>query len=146
MCLFPIKQFFVLLLTGFLLLKVFHASASENGRAKPGQAVAANPVLSAGQAVTRPGETVQIEMKVRSSKLRTDRDEVDLNSHTSFRDPANLAVVFTGNLIAWYSYQGIHDLPRHFFGNTIRVVGVVEDFAGQRRIVVSDPAQIEIRR
>ncbi len=58
-------------------------------------------------------------MKVRSSKLRTERDEVDLNSHTSFRDPANLAVVNDGRVAAWYSYQGIHDLPKFFLGKTL---------------------------
>lgn len=101
-------------------------------------------MLSPEQAVVRLNETVRLEMKVRSSKLRTERDEVDLNSHTSFRDPANLAVVIPGPLLAWYSYQGIHDLPKHFFGKTIRVVGVVEDFAGQRRIFISDPAQVQV--
>ena len=68
--------------------------------------------ITADKAVTRLNQEVQVQMKVRSSKLRTDRDEVDLNSHTNFRDPANLAVVIDGRVAAWYSYQGIHDLPK----------------------------------
>lgn len=105
--------------------------------------VQAAPV-TADKAVTRFNQEVQVQMKVRSSKLRTDRDEIDLNSHTNFRDPANLAVVIDGRVAAWYSYQGIHDLPTFFFGKTIAVSGVVEQFANQTRILVVDPAQIQI--
>ncbi|MBU0784489.1 MAG: hypothetical protein KJ798_06850 [Gammaproteobacteria bacterium] len=100
--------------------------------------------ITADKAVTRLNQEVQVQMKVRSSKLRTDRDEVDLNSHTNFRDPANLAVVIDGRVAAWYSYQGIHDLPKFFFGKTIVVSGLVEQFAGQNRILVFDPAQVQI--
>ncbi|WP_334118677.1 hypothetical protein [Limnobacter sp.] len=100
--------------------------------------------ISAEKAVARLDQEVQVQMKVRSSKLRTDRDEVDLNSHTNFRDPANLAVVIDGRVAAWYSYQGIHDLPKFFFGKTIVVSGLVEQFADQTRILVVDPAQIQI--
>ena len=100
--------------------------------------------ISAENAVKRLNQDVQVQMKVRSSKLRTDRDEIDLNSHTSFRDPQNLAVVVDGQVAAWYSYQGIHDLPKFFFGKTILVSGVVEQFADQTRILVFDPAQIQV--
>lgn len=100
--------------------------------------------ISAETAVKRLNQEVQVQMKVRSSKLRTDRDEIDLNSHTSFRDPRNLAVVVDGQVAAWYSYQGIHDLPKFFFGKTILVSGVVEQFADQTRILVLDPNQIQI--
>lgn len=100
--------------------------------------------MSAEKAVKRLNQEVQVQMKVRSSKLRTDRDEVDLNSHTSFRDPQNLAVVVAGQAAAWYSYQGVHDLSKFFFGKTILVSGVVEQFADQTRILVVDPAQIQI--
>jgi hypothetical protein len=100
--------------------------------------------IAAEKAVTRLNQEVQVQMKVRSSKLRADRDEIDLNSHTSFRDPANLAVVIDGRVAAWYSYQGIHDLPKFFFGKNIVVSGVVEQFADQTRILVVDPAQIQI--
>lgn len=100
--------------------------------------------ISAEAAVKRLNQEVQVQMKVRSSKLRTDRDEIDLNSHTSFRDPQNLAVVVDGQVAAWYSYQGIHDLPKFFFGKTILVSGVVEQFADQTRILVFDPAQIQV--
>lgn len=100
--------------------------------------------ITAEQAVARLNQEVQVQMKVRSSKLRTDRDEVDLNSHTSFRDPANLTVVVDGRVAAWYSYQGIHDLPKFFFGKNIVVSGIVEQFGDQTRIVVVDPAQIQI--
>lgn len=100
--------------------------------------------ISAENAVKRLNQDVQVQMKVRSSKLRTDRDEIDLNSHTSFRDPQNLAVVVDGQVAAWYSYQGIHDLPKFFFGKTILVSGVVEQFADQTRILVLDPGQIQI--
>jgi hypothetical protein len=100
--------------------------------------------ISAENAVKRLNQEVQVQMKVRSSKLRTDRDEIDLNSHTSFRDPQNLAVVVDGQVAAWYSYQGIHDLPKFFFGKTILVSGVVEQFADQTRILVFDPAQIQV--
>lgn len=100
--------------------------------------------ISAENAVKRLNQDVQVQMKVRSSKLRTDRDEIDLNSHTSFRDPQNLAVVVDGQVAAWYSYQGIHDLPKFFFGKTILVSGVVEQFADQTRILVLDPSQIQI--
>jgi hypothetical protein len=100
--------------------------------------------ITAQQAVARLNQEVQVQMKVRSSKLRTDRDEVDLNSHTSFRDPANLTVVVDGRVAAWYSYQGIHDLPKFFFGKNIVVSGIVEQFGDQTRIVVVDPAQIQI--
>ena len=107
-------------------------------------AVAYSAPISAENAVTRLNQEVQVQMKVRSSKLRTDRDEVDLNSHTSFRDPQNLAVVVDGRVAAWYSYQGVHDLPKFFFGKTILVSGVVEQFADQTRILVVDPAQIQL--
>lgn len=100
--------------------------------------------ISAENAVKRLNQEVQVQMKVRSSKLRTDRDAVDLNSHTSFRDPQNLAVVVDGQVAAWYSYQGIHDLPKFFFGKTILVSGVVEQIADQTRILILDPAQIQI--
>lgn len=100
--------------------------------------------ISAENAVKRLNQEVQVQMKVRSGKLRTDRDEIDLNSHTSFRDPQNLAVVVDGQVAAWYSYQGIHDLPKFFFGKTILVSGVVEQFADQTRILVFDPAQIQV--
>lgn len=100
--------------------------------------------ISAEAAVKRLNQEVQVQMKVRSSKLRTDLDEIDLNSHTSFRDPQNLAVVVDGQVAAWYSYQGIHDLPKFFFGKTILVSGVVEQFADQTRILVFDPAQIQV--
>jgi hypothetical protein len=100
--------------------------------------------ISADKAVTSLNQEVQVQMKVRSSKLRTDRDEVDLNSRTNFRDPANLAVVIDGRVAAWYSYQGIHDLPKFFFGKTIVVSGLVEQFADQNRILVVDPVQIQI--
>lgn len=100
--------------------------------------------ITVEKAVTRLNQEVQVQMKVRSSKLRTDRDEVDLNSNTNFRDPANLAVVIDGRVAAWYSYQGIHDLPKFFFGKTIVVSGLVEQLADQTRILVFDPAQIQI--
>ena len=100
--------------------------------------------ITVEKAVARLNQEVQVQMKVRSSKLRTDRDEVDLNSHTSFRDPANLTVVVDGRVAAWYSYQGIHDLPKFFFGKNIVVSGIVEQFGDQTRIVVVDPAQIQI--
>lgn len=102
--------------------------------------------ISAEKAVTRLNQDVQVQMKVRSSKLRTDRDEVELNSSTNFRDPANLTVVLAGPVAAWYSYQGIHDLPKFFFGKTIVVSGVVEQFSDQTRILVVDPAQIQMLR
>ena len=108
-----------------------------------GNLVQAAPV-SAEKAVKLLNQEVQVQMKVRSSKLRTERDEVDLNSHTNFRDPANLVVVIDGGVAAWYSYQGLHDLPKFFFGKSILVSGVVEQFADQTRIVVFDPAQIQI--
>ena len=100
--------------------------------------------ITAEKAVARLNQEVQVQMKVRSSKLRTERDEIDLNSHTSFRDPANLSVVIDGRVAAWYSYQGIHDLPKFFFGKNIVVSGVVEQFGDQTRILVVDPAQIQI--
>jgi hypothetical protein len=100
--------------------------------------------ITAEKAIARLNQEVLVQMKVRSSKLRADRDEIDLNSHTSFRDPANLAVVIDGRVAAWYSYQGIHDLPKFFFGKNIVVSGVVEQFADQTRILVVDPAQIQI--
>lgn len=100
--------------------------------------------ITAENAFARLNQEVQVQMKVRSSKLRTDRDEVDLNSHTSFRDPANLTVVVDGRVAAWYSYQGIHDLPKFFFGKNIVVSGIVEQLGDQTRIVVVDPAQIQI--
>ena len=100
--------------------------------------------ISAEKAVTRLNEEVQVQFKVRSSKLRTERDQVDLNSHTNFRDPSNLTVVIDGRVAAWYSYQGIHDLPKFFFGKTIVVSGIVEPFADQIRLLVADPAQIQI--
>ncbi len=100
--------------------------------------------ITAEKALGRLNQEVQVQMKVRSSKLRTERDEIDLNSHTSFRDPANLAVIIDGREAAWYSYQGIHDLPKFFFGKNIVVSGVVEQFADQIRILVVDPAQIQI--
>ena len=100
--------------------------------------------ITVEKALARLNQEVQVQMKVRSSKLRTERDEVDLNSHTSFRDPANLSVVIDGRVAAWYSYQGIHDLPKFFFGKTIVVSGVVEQFTDQTRILVVDPAQIQI--
>jgi hypothetical protein len=100
--------------------------------------------INVEKAVTRLNQEVQVQMKVRSSKLRSERDEIDLNSHTSFRDPANLAVVIDGRVAAWYSYQGIHDLPKFFFGKNIVVSGVVEQFGDQTRILVADPAQIQI--
>lgn len=100
--------------------------------------------ISAESAVKRLNQEVQVQMKVRSSKLRTDRDEVDLNSNTNFRDPSNLAVVVDGRVAAWYSYQGIHDLPKFFFGRNILVSGVVEKFGEQSRILVIDPGQIEV--
>ena len=109
---------------------------------QPGLAMAAP--ISAEKAVTRLNEEVQVQFKVRSSKLRTERDQVDLNSHTNFRDPANLTVVIDGRVAAWYSYQGIHDLPKFFFGKTIVVSGIVEQFADQTRLRVVDPAQIQI--
>ncbi|WP_341236792.1 hypothetical protein [uncultured Limnobacter sp.] len=100
--------------------------------------------IAAEKALTRLNQEVQVQMKVRSSKLRTDRDEVDLNSHTNFRDSANLTVVIDGRVATWYSYQGIHDLPKFFFGKTIVVSGLIEQFADQTRILVVDPAQIQI--
>lgn len=100
--------------------------------------------IAAEKALARLNQEVQVQMKVRSSKLRTDRDEVDLNSQTNFRDPANLTVAIDGQVAAWYSYQGIHDLPKFFFGKTIVVSGVVEQFTDQTRILVVDPAQIQI--
>lgn len=100
--------------------------------------------IAADVAVKRLNQEVQVQMTVRSSKLRTDRDEVDLNSSTNFRDPSNLAVVVDGRVIAWYSYQGIHDLPKFFFGKKILVSGVVEQFTDQTRILVIDPSQIQI--
>jgi len=100
--------------------------------------------ITADKAIARLNQEVQVQMKVRSSKLRTDRDEVNLNSHTSFRDPANLTVVIDGRVAAWYSYQGIHDLPKFFFGKNIVVSGIVEQLGDQTRIVVADPAQIQI--
>ena len=100
--------------------------------------------ITVEKALARLNQEVQVQMKVRSSKLRTERDEVDLNSHTSFRDPANLSVVIDGRVAAWYSYQGIHDLPKFFFGKNIVVSGVVEQFGDQTRILVVDPAQIQI--
>ncbi|MCR2745611.1 hypothetical protein [Limnobacter parvus] len=100
--------------------------------------------ISADVAVKRLNQEVQVQMKVRSSKLRADRDEVDLNSNTSFRDPSNLTVVVDGRVGAWYSFQGIHDLPKFFFGKTIVVFGIVEQFADQTRILVVDPSQIQI--
>mgnify|MGYP000004499995 CR=1 FL=1 len=100
--------------------------------------------LGVEQAVERLNQDIQVKMKVRSSKLRTDRDEIELNSHTNFRDPANLVVVIDGRVAAWFSYQGIHDLPKFFFGKTILVQRVVHSFAGQTRMLVADPAQIQI--
>ena len=108
-----------------------------------GSVVQAAPV-SVEKALKLLDQEVQVQMKVRSSKLRTDRDEVDLNSHTNFRDAANLVVVIDGRVTAWYSYQGLHDLPKFFFGKSILVSGVVEQFADQTRILVFDPAQIQI--
>jgi hypothetical protein len=100
--------------------------------------------ITVEKALARLNQDVQVQMKVRSSKLRTERDEVDLNSHTSFRDPDNLSVVIDGRVAAWYSYQGIHDLPKFFFGKNIVVSGVIEQFGDQTRILVVDPAQIQI--
>ena len=124
------------------MLLALCVSASLTGLSDLGLAQAAP--ITAEKALARLNQQVQVQMKVRSSKLRTDRDEVDLNSHTSFRDPANLSVVIDGRVAAWYSYQGIHDLPKFFLGKTIVVSGVVEQFTDQTRILVVDPAQIQI--
>lgn len=99
--------------------------------------------LTAEKAVKLLNQEVQVQITVRSSKLHADRNEVVLNSHTSFRNPSNLAVVIHGRVVDWYSFQGIHDLPKFFFGKTIVVSGLVEQFADQTYILVRDPAQIQ---
>lgn len=123
----------VRMLVGTLLAALFFAPV----------ALKAAPI-AAEAAVKRLNQEVQVQMKVRSSKLRTDRDQVDLNSNTNFRDPSNLVVVVDGRVTAWYSYQGIHDLPKFFFGKNILVSGVVEQFGDQTRILVVDPGEIQI--
>jgi hypothetical protein len=101
-------------------------------------------VIPAAEARDHLGETLTVEMTVRSSKNAIPRREIYLDSEEDFRDEKNLAVVISYDHAGAFKRAGIDDPAEHYRGKSIRVTGKLIREADQLRIRVEEPTQIKL--
>lgn len=87
------------------------------------------------------GETVQVQMIVRSGRALRNPDRILLNSQTDFRDAGNLTVVFLDSA-AEDKWDGA--TLETFLNKTIRFRGKVTLYNGRKQVEVSLPNDLEI--
>lgn len=107
--------------------------------------VAAPQPLTPSEARKKVGESIVVEMTVKSAKNRLEkRGEIYLDAEADFRDEKNFAAVINRDGAALFQATGVADPAEHFQGKTIRVQGTVSVVDEVPRIEVSDPKQIEL--
>jgi alkaline phosphatase D len=97
-------------------------------------------VLTPAAAVAKVGETVTVQMTVRSARLIGGGRRLLLNSQSDFRDEKNLTVVLTGDALAG-RFKG---RPADAWeGRTIRVTGRVTEYQKRPQIELADDKPVE---
>jgi hypothetical protein len=115
----------------------------------PTVAVADDPkpapkVIPAAEAKDHLGETVVVEMTVKSSKDADTRKEHYLDSEADFHDPKNAVVVIAYEHLPAFKKAGIEDPSKHYLDKTIRVAGTLKKEGTQVRMRIDDPKHITI--
>ena len=97
------------------------------------------------EARKRVGETVTVELTVRSAKDRLEKHgEIYLDSELDFRDAKNFAVVITKKGAARLKEAGISDAASHFKDKLIRATGKVREVDRVPRIEIDETSKIQI--
>jgi hypothetical protein len=96
------------------------------------------------KALEHVGETVIVEMVVRSGKKADTSERYFLDSDADYKSPTNLAVVIPFETAKAIEKGGVKDILAHYSDKTIRVTGKVVRSADQTRIFVTNAKQIEL--
>ncbi|MBI3407971.1 MAG: hypothetical protein HY040_06400 [Planctomycetes bacterium] len=111
----------------------------------PGAFGAGDLPLTPPEARKKIGETITVEMTVRSAKDRLEKHgEIYLDSEHDFRDPKNFAVVITKLGAAKLKQAGIADPAMHFKDKLIRATGKVRAVDRVPRTEIDDPKMIRV--
>jgi DNA/RNA endonuclease YhcR with UshA esterase domain len=101
--------------------------------------------LSPVEARKKVGETITVEMTVRTAKDRLEkRGEIYFDAEDDFRDAKNFAVVITKAGAAKLKDAGIANPADHFRGKKIRATGTVKEVDKVPRIEIDDAKQIRV--
>ena len=91
------------------------------------------------------GETITVEMTVRSAKDRLEKHgEIYLDSELDFKDAKNFAVVITKTGAAKLKDAGIADPASHFKDKLIRATGKVREVDRVPRVEIDDAKMIRV--
>jgi hypothetical protein len=101
-------------------------------------------VIAAAEAKDHLGETLTVELTVKSSKNASSVESYFLDSEEDYKDEKNLAVVIAYDHAAKFKEQGISDPAEHYLGKTIRVTGKIVKEGRQTRLRISDPKQLKV--
>src|SRR5689334_3958839 len=101
--------------------------------------------LTPPEARKKVGETVTVQMQVRSAKDRLEkRGEIYLDAELDFKDEKNFAVVITRTGAAKLKEAGIADPAKHFEDKIIRATGEVKLVQDVPRIEIDAADKIQI--
>jgi hypothetical protein len=110
-----------------------------------GTAVAADDkALTPVEARKKVGETITVEMTVRSTKDRLEkRGEIYMDAEPDFRDAKNFALVITKAGAASLKLAGIDNPAEFFKDKKVRATGTVKEVEKVLRIEIEDAKQIK---
>jgi alkaline phosphatase D len=90
-------------------------------------------------------QKITIAMEVESSGM-SKAGLIFLNSEENRTSDANFTIVLDKDAQAKLKEAGVKDIRQHYDGKTIRVTGTLSTFNSRPQIIVSDPAQIEVKK
>jgi DNA/RNA endonuclease YhcR with UshA esterase domain len=85
-------------------------------------------------------------MEVEASGMSDKAGLIFLNSEENRTSDENFTVVLDKAAQAKLKDLGVKDIRQHYEGKTIRVTGTLSTFRDRPQIMVSDPAQIEVKK
>ncbi len=109
--------------------------------AEPEKGLAEKPITAA-EAVKKVGESVTVEMQVKSAKLNG--DVCFLNSESNFKDPGDLTVFIGKDALARFKAAQIDDPAAKFKGKVVRVKGKVILYHEHPEIALTGPDDIKL--
>jgi DNA/RNA endonuclease YhcR with UshA esterase domain len=90
------------------------------------------------------GQTVAVEMAVRSAGTTKNRSLFFLNSEKSRAHSQNLTIVIPEEVASSLVQKGVDSPENYYMGKTIKANGKVALFQGKLQIRVTDPADIDV--
>jgi hypothetical protein len=103
-------------------------------------------IIPAAEARQHLNEECVVELTVRSSKHAVPRRVTYLDSEADFKDPENLAILISDEVLPKFREADIEDPSAYYKGKTIRVTGKITLFLELNavRVHVTDPKQVEV--